>query len=252
MGITEQITDEVLMAYADGQLAAAEASAVERAMAEDEALATRLALMVDARTAVKRAFGNAPAVPEALAAQVRAMVDADAARRQAPAGSNVVDLAARRRAVPFWQLPLAAGLALAVGAGSVWLATQQGNMAGGLQVAGLNDAAITEALGSLPSGKTVELDNGARLVTIATFRDADDRLCREFEHDQTGGSTVVAVACRSDDTWDVRFAIAAATADSDGYAPASSLETLDAYMAATGASSPLSVEDEGAALQSLD
>lgn len=246
------ITDEMLMAYADGQLAAAEASEVERALAEDEGLAARVAMMADARTAVKRSYGTAP-VPEALEARVRAMVDADAARRQAQVGSNVVDLAARRRVVPFWQLPLAAGLALAVGAGSVWLASQQGGgTAGGLQVAELTDPAIITALGTLPSGEGVDLGNGMRLAAVSTFRDEADQLCREFQHGHPDGDTVVAVACREDAAWDVRFAIAAGTADGDSYTPASSLETLDAFLVVTGAGAPLSAEDEAAALQALD
>jgi anti-sigma factor RsiW len=244
------ITDEMLMAYADGQLAAAEASDVERALAEDEGLAARVAMMADARMAVKNSYRSAPPVPEALEARVRAMVEADAARRQAPVASNVVDLAARRRVVPFWQLPLAAGLALAVGAGSVWLATQQDR--GGLQVAGLTDTAIIQALGTLPSGEAVELGNGARMAAVSTFRDEADRLCREFEHESVGAGTVVAVACRDNASWDLRFAIAAGAAETDGYAPASSLETLDAYMLSTGAGAPLSAEDEAAALRALD
>ena len=247
------ITDEMLMAYADGQLAAAEASEVERALAEDESLAARVAMMADARMAVKRSFGTAAPVPEALEARVRAMVDADAARRQAPVAANVVDLASRRRVVPFWQLPLAAGLALAVGAGSVWLASQQGGgKAGGLQVAELTDPAIIAALGTLPSGDVVDLGNGMRLAAVSTFRDEADQLCREFEHGRPDGDTVVAVACRDDAAWDVRFAIAAGTPDSDSYAPASSLETLDAFLVVTGAGAPLSAEDEAAALQALD
>jgi anti-sigma factor RsiW len=247
------ITDEMLMAYADGQLAAAEAADVERALAEDESLAAKVAMLADARMAVKRSYGAAAPVPAALEAQVRAMVEADAARRQAPVASNVVDLAQRRRVVPFWQLPLAAGLALAVGAGSVWLASQQDSGgAGGLQVAGLTDPAIIQALGTLPSGEAVDLGNGARLAAVSTFRDEADRLCREFEHGRPDGDTVVAVACRDEAVWGVRFAIAAGAADSDSYAPASSLETLDAYLMATGAGAPLSAEDEAAALQALD
>ncbi len=247
------ITDEMLMAYADGQLAAAEASEVERALAEDEGLAAKVAMMADARMAVKNSYRTAPPVPEALEARVRGLVAADAARRQGPAGATVVDLAARRRVVPFWQLPLAAGLALAVGAGSVWLASQQDpGGAGGLQVAGLTDPAIIEALGTLPSGEAVDLGNGARLAAVSTFRDEADRLCREFEHGRPDGETVVAVACRDEAAWGVRFAVAAGAAESDSYAPASSLETLDAYMVATGAGAPLSAEDEAAALQALD
>jgi anti-sigma factor RsiW len=248
------ITDEMLMAYADGQLAAAEASEVERAIAVDEALATRVALMADTRRVVQQAYGAAPPVSADLEARVRSMIAADAAARQDKGRSNVVDLAARRRVVPFWQLPLAAGLALAVGAGSVWLASQPGaerQQMAGLQVGTLADSAVTEALATLPSGAVVDLGDGARMTAIATFRDEADRLCREVEHDRAG-ATVVAVACHEGGAWDLRFAIASAAADGDGYVPASSLETLDAYLVASGAGAPLSAEDEAAALRTLD
>lgn len=251
------ITDEMLMAYADGELDAEAAARVEAAMATDDSLGARMARMAEARAAVRRAYQVAPPVPAALEARVREMIAAKvAADRQAqaapPAASNVVDLASRRRVVPFWQLPAAAMLALAVGAGSAWLAAPEGGGAAGLQMAGLEDPGLRAALASLPSGETARLEGGGRFVAIASFRDSEDRLCREFEHDQADGRTLVAVACRDAADWDLRFAIAAAGVDPEGYAPASSLEALDAYLTATGAGAPLSAADEAAALQALD
>ncbi len=247
------ITDEMLMAYADGELSAAEASEVERALAQDEALAAKVALFADSRMAVRRAYAAPPAVPADLEVRVRAMAATDAALRQVrTTTSNVIDLAARRRVVPLWQLPAAAAVALAIGLGSAWFAGQGGNGgAGGLQVAGLSDPAIVDALGTVPSGERMALGGGADFAAIATFRDGEGTLCREFEHDRAGGATVVAVACRAAAAWDVRFAIAATAADTAGYAPASSLETLDAYLSATGAGAPLSATDEAAALEAL-
>ncbi len=246
------VTDEMLMAYADGELSGAEASAVERAISENEDLAARVALFADSRDAVRQAYEKPPIVPADLEARVRAMAATAAALQQtAPSASNVIDLAARRRVVPFWQLPAAAAVALAIGLGSAWL-TGQGSGSGGLQVAGLGDPAIVGALATVASGERVALGGGANFAAIATFRDGDNSLCREFEHDREGGSTVVAVACRTDNKWEVRFAIAAAAADAEGYAPVSSLETLDAYLSATGAGAPLSTTDEAAALELLD
>ncbi len=248
-----EITDEMLMAYTDGELSAAEAAAVERAMAQDEALATKAAIFADSRSAVKRAYAAPPAVSADLEARVRAMAAADAASRQAPTPqSNVIDLASRRRVVPFWQLPVAAAVALAVGAGSIWFMGANGGGSGGLQVAGLSDPAIVGALGTVASGQRVALGDGAAFAAIATFRDGDGALCREFEHARQGGKTVVAVACQTPTSWDVRFAIAAAASTTDGYAPASSLETLDAYLSATGAGAPLSAVDEAVLLKAPD
>ena len=75
------ISDELLMAYADGELTAAQAAEVERAMALDEALAERAALFADSRAAAKRAFAPAPAVSADLEGRIRAMAAADAERR---------------------------------------------------------------------------------------------------------------------------------------------------------------------------
>ena len=61
---------------------------------------------------------------------------------------------------------------------------------------------------------------------------------------------MVSVACRSEEQWQVRFTVAAAGAD-DGYAPASSLEALDAYLSAIGAGEPLSVDNEQTVLTTL-
>lgn len=249
------ITDEALMAYADGALGPEEAAAVARAVAADAGLATKLAMLAGSRAAVQRAYAQPPAVSADLAARVRAIAATDAALCQglAPQG-KVIDLAARRRVVPFWQLPLAASVALAVGLGSAWFMGPNGaadGASGGLQVAALADPSIAAALDSLASGDETAIAGGARLAAIASFHDADGTLCREFEHGRPGASSVVAVACRTEAAWDVRFAIAAAAPDATGYAPASSLEALDAFLTATGAGAPLSAAEETAALQAL-
>ena len=250
------IDDETLMAYADGLLSGEEARAVDRALAVDATLAARVAAMADARRAVKAAHAEPPPVPAELLARVRALAEADARRRAAATGApKVVDLASRRRQVPLWQLPLAASVALVAGGLAGWLAAPgpgpgQGP-AGGLAVAELGDPAISDALDRVASGERVALAGGAGLAAIATFRDGDGALCREFEYDRDPRTTLVAVACRGDAAWDLRLAVVAPGAGSDGYAPASSLETLDAFLAATGAQPPLSPEDERAALAAL-
>lgn len=247
------VTDEQLMAYVDGALAPDEAAEVERALAVDEDLAAKAAAFADSGALAKRALGAAPPVSDSLAATIRAMADADAVRRQAPVAptAQVIDLASRRKTVPFWQLPIAASIALAVGVFGGFLGTPQGGGSGGLSLAAIEDAALLEALGTVKSGERVKIGGGAEFAAIATFRDGNGQLCREFEHDHADGGTVVAVACRDDEVWDVRFAVAAATTDAEGYAPASSLDTLDAWLSATEAGAPLSDDEEAAALATL-
>lgn len=247
------MTDETLMAYADGQLSGEDAAAVDRAIAADPALATRVAQLADACQAVRQAFGAPAPVSAGLQANVLAMIAADTARRgagTAPA-SNVVDLASRRKVVPLWQVPMAAMLALAVGAGSVWLGTRNEAVPGGLQVASLTEPAVAGALNSLASGESSAVGDGITMSLVASFRDDADRLCREFEQTSASGDGFTAVACRTDATWDLRFAVVTPPTDAGSYAPASSLVALDAYLSATGAGAPLSAEDEAAALQKL-
>ncbi|WP_292626990.1 hypothetical protein [Mesorhizobium sp.] len=98
--------------------------------------------------------------------------------------------------------------------------------------------------------ETVLAGSTDRIRAVATFRDGTGSLCREFEIDSANRSTVISVACHSDIGWAVNFAVVAPTRDG-AYAPASSTEALDSYLAATRAHEPLSREDEAAALRSL-
>jgi anti-sigma factor RsiW len=247
------ITDQQLMAYIDGALAPDEAATVEQALAVDEDLAAKAAAFADSAALAKRALGTAPPVPDSLAAAIRAMAEADAARRQALAAptAQVFDLAARRKTVPFWQLPLAASIALTVGVFGGWLGKPQGEAASGLAIAAIDEAALVEALTTVKSGERADIGGGAEFAAITTFRDGNGQLCREFEHDQAEGGTVVAVACKDDATWAIRLAVAAVATDAVGYAPASSLDTLDAWLSATEAGAPLSDDEEAAALAAL-
>jgi anti-sigma factor RsiW len=244
------IDDETLMAYADGQLAADDAAMVERAMAEDEAIAERVAMFAESRFAVRSALGAAPPVPDALTARIRAMADADARQRESASPANVVSLATRRRTVPFWQLPIAASVALGVGFLGGWIGAPGNQADSGLSIASLDDPAVVSVLETEKAGARTQIGSGAEVAVIASFLGSDGSLCREFEHD-AAGRTIVAVACHRDDAWAIEFAVAAAASDASGYAPASSLDALDAWMGATEAGPPLSDAEEAAALDAL-
>jgi anti-sigma factor RsiW len=241
------IDDEKLMAYADGELAPDEAAEVEQAIARDDTLAARVSALAESRALARRALGVAPPVPDALAARIRAMAEAAAA----PAAAQVIDLASRRRTVPFWQLPVAASVALAVGVFGGLVSQPDGGASGGLAIAAIDEPALVEALATVPAGERTEIVGGADFAAVATFRDGEGQLCREFEHGGTDTDRVVAVACRDDASWKVRFAVAATAVDADGYVPASSLETLDAWLSAVEAGAPLSDDEEAAALATL-
>lgn len=243
-------TDEELMAYADGELAETRAAALDRALASDEGLAERLAVFLETRLIAAQALRpmlDEP-VPRHLEQRVR-----DLAATPVTTGSDetVVAFTPRTSRVSVWQLPLAASIALAVGLGA-------GLMLGGTKGPGAGVGLLTfqgpeldAGLATLASGESRTLSDGTRLEAITTFRDADNNLCREFEADQSNGTTYVSIACHDGQDWQVRIAIAAVGADETGYAPASSMDAIEAYLAATNAGSPLLSSYEAEALAEL-
>jgi anti-sigma factor RsiW len=252
--IARAFDDRTLMAFADGELDDETAAAIEQAMATDDDLAGRVALFLDTRIQAKdalRPLVDEP-VPEALSRSVRRMADEARSRSETAAPAATIATAARTRppvARRPWLMPLAASLAAIVfGLGGYLIGAGDGSAPQGFAVAGLGSPALSEALGQVPSGQEAVLANsGGRLRAVASFRDAGGVLCREFEVDTAADSSVVSVACREDDAWSVRFAVVAPVRDG-GYAPASSMEALDAYLASAGAHEPLSPADEAAAL----
>jgi hypothetical protein len=234
-----EIEDEMLMAYADGELDAETAARVEAALEQDDTLAERLGVFLSTRSALKAAFDPAPPVSAQLEAAVRAMA--------APA-PQVVALSARRAARPAWvPAAMAACLALAVGLGAGWGLRGPAATGAAPQLALADGAA--ELLARLPSGESADLPGGHRLTMVASFADAAGTFCREIAQDGAGGS-VLAVACKADTGWELRFALAAGTGG-DAYRPASAPEALDAWLDATGAGSPLPPDAEAAALARL-
>ncbi len=243
-------TDEDLMAYADGELAEDRAAALDLALAVDTALAERLALFVDTRALsadALRSMLNDP-VPAHLVQRVRDLAEATEAKTHA---DNVVAMPARPPAHTIWQLPIAASIALAIGLGAGMMLGRTDGADAPMWFAGSLDPAVTTALATLPSGESVTLPDGARIEAVATFRSDSNALCREFEFDDGDRTTFVSVACHDGRGWQMQLAIAAAAADDTGYAPASSLDALDAYLTATNAGAPLSADKEAAALSGL-
>ena len=238
----DRIDDTVLMAHADGMLDPATALRVEAALRDDPALARRMAAFAATRDRLSEAARalKAEAVPADLLARAQGAIDA--ARGASPAGEVPSFPARARRSFGTPSLALAAGLALAVGLGAGFLAAlSRPGEEPGLNLASLSTPGLAAALDRLPSGAREALPD-ADLTIIASFTDAAGAFCREFELADGGGATLVAVACRDGGTWSPRFAVAAPA--TDGYAPASSLDALEAYLSAIGASAALSPGDE--------
>ncbi len=235
-------TDETLMAFADGELGPAEAASVAAAAGADPALASRIDTFRASRARIAALRIDTPP-PDALVARIRAL---DAAASAAPPPAAQVLPFAPRPSAPLWQLPLAASIALLAGlAIGAFLPRTDGTPATGPGLFAL--PSLAAALPLLHSGDSTTLPGGTRLTAIASFETDTGDLCREVELLAPNGATTVAVACRAPAGWETRLAIAA-EGGSAGYAPAASLDTLDAWLDANGAGAPLTAEEEAARL----
>ncbi|AFL53667.1 anti-sigma factor RsiW [Sinorhizobium fredii] len=250
-------SDEILMRFADGELDAETSAEIEREMETDDALVSRVALFIETRHAAKTAMK--PLLAEPLPAELTAAVErmvAEKTSAQNESGASVLPFPRRPandRRTSRWLAPVAASLAAVIaGFGGYWLGLGEQTVAEGvLPPTVLSSPALEEALETVVSGEERQLPGpNQRFRAIATFRDNDQALCREFEVDSPDRSTVVSVACRADAEWRVTFAVVA-QGDSGGYAPASSTETLDAYLAAIDAGVPLEPEEEAKVLDGL-
>ncbi|MBU3029050.1 anti-sigma factor family protein [Paracoccus marinaquae] len=222
-----QIDDETLMALADGELDPARADELRRLVARDPALQARLHRFEETRRLLA-GLRLAPEGEDPLAAMIRGAVTPEAPALPPPANLNR----------PPW-VALAASLAVAVLGLGWW--QWSGRAPDGFAPAEL------AALDGLPSGEVRRLESGEELAMIASFRDGDGALCREYE--TSGGDLVrVVLACRDDGAWQQRFA-AVTKADGGEYRPASGEGSIDEALAAIGAQGPLSLEEEEAVLR---
>lgn len=228
--MTGKVTDEMLMAYVDGELDSAAAEDVRRATERDADLARRARDFRAARQWARDAFAEIKAepVPERLVETILG-------------SAKVVPL--WRRAAARTALPLAASLAILVGAAGYWLGQQ--SPSGGADL--LADAAVARTLGQTPSGEARPVRTAAgdlRLETLATYR-IEGGHCRSF-HLTGPGRSLRGVGCARGQGW--RVEIAAAAPARDAYAPASAdaLAAIDAFLDAAGAGAPMSAEEERA------
>jgi len=217
------VTDEMIMAYADGELDAAGRAEVEAAMANDADIARK----VEAHRKLRGAFAGAFA--SVLDEAVPARLFASASRRAAPSSpAVVVDLAkfrakaepAAQRRLPGWAAwgAIAATVLVAVVVGRVWMAASVPPLAlgpnGQMAAEGPLASALNDQLASSgPAGKPV--------VIGASFKSNAGQYCRTFQ--LTHGQGLAGVACKAPQGWAIAMAMASPPpAQATGYRTAAS------------------------------
>jgi hypothetical protein len=198
-----KLTDEELMAYADGEMSAIDAKRIEAAMADDAALAARVGRFRAVRRALHLAYDSV--VSEPVPERLRALLGDVAASEPAPEPAPVVDLAAHREkrqarfGPPAWAA-MAASLIVGVLVGRAVLPSgdllvDDGRYAG---------ADLTRVLDTRLASDAAN-QNGATRIGL-TFRANDGEICRTFSHNARADSTS-GLACREGERWAVQIAV---------------------------------------------
>jgi anti-sigma factor RsiW len=252
--MTMAVTEEMIMAYADGELDATGAAQVEAAMAAD----AEIVRQVEAHRSLRASFAGAFAgvlnepVPERLVA---------AASKPTPTADNVVSLAnfrsrsepAARQGPSRWAQfgAIAATLMVGLFVGRLWMVQPSAPLAvgqdGAIAARGQLATALNDQLAS--GGQAGNGAAGDQAVKIGvSFRSTDNSYCRTFQLNQ--GRGVAGVACREPKGWAVRMAMASAPQSaSAGYrtagteTPTPVLEAIQSMIAGD----PLNAKGEAAA-----
>jgi hypothetical protein len=220
------VSDDALMAYADGEVDVATRAVIEAAMRDDPEIRRRIEEHRALREALQGAFSEVldEPVPQRLIDAARGQ---DAARRQnAARAGNVVDLAvARPVAVDIagrrrtWQpAAMAASVLVGVALGylgwhgsDTWVTT---NSSGEL-VAGAGLA------GALSNQLSEDRSAGLAAITGLSFRAKTGDFCRTFS--LTGAHASSGLACREGDGWKIKvLAQSPAAPNSSNFRPAAS------------------------------
>ena len=244
-----RISDDILMAYADGELSPEEAEALETLLSRDATLRMRLAPFVVTRRELANTYDPTldEPVPEHLVAAILRAPAAPDHREAAPSGAESWLKRARDVAVATLfphgpSLATAASVALMVSVGALggWLVGQTApapepglivTAGPGLAAAG----ALADALESAPSETLPAAEaRGAAIVPVMSFRTASHGVCREYRiRATTGEPDYAGLACRTDEgLW--RVAVHVETPKS----ATARAETGEDYQTATGPGVP--------------
>ena len=233
-----KFSDEMLMAYADGELDLVARAEVEAAMASDPAVARAVERHRTIAAKLRKAYE--PVLDEPVPAALAAL----AGDEEAVQALEQAEARERRFGFGRWQLPAWTAIAasilvgLFVGMffmnrpGSPYEETSAGIVARGELARGLE-----EQLASAPAGSNVAIG--------LSFRGRDGAYCRTFTFRH--GTTVAGLACRGREDWKIRVLADAAPEAGEvraaGSMPVAVLRAVDA----TIRGEPLDAEAERAA-----
>jgi len=236
------VTDEELVALADGELAPDTAERLHARIVADPDLAERFAILAETRFLLEGERAEASALPDQLPAAIAEAGSPPAAPHLSVimGGKPAVSDAPSRR-WPRLALPLAASFLFVAGGLAGYLAGGGGRSDAGIALAGFTRDGIDAALSQTAGGGEATLPGG-KLRVVASYKLGDGRLCREYTLARASEPGWDAVACRDGGNWRTEF-LAAKAPPALGYAPASGDAGAEAFLNGRGAET-LSPEEE--------
>ncbi len=229
----EEVSDEMLMALADGELEDADAMALRDRIAWDGSLAARYAVFVDTREALHAAFVQGPVPGRLVAAVHAASADKD------DTAKRVVEIRPRRLVDAVWPLALAASLVIGVGIG--WGLRDAPSAAPGLQL-------VAEALSGVPTGEASHIEGVGMARVLGTF-ETERGLCRLIAAEAGQASQTQFVACHTLDGWQVAMSISEGSSEAYHAASGVGTEMIDLFLDSLGAGAALEPDAEAEALR---
>jgi anti-sigma factor RsiW len=263
------ISDEMLMAYADGELDNSERANVETCVHQVPDVAARLAVFAATGRGLANIFERPmlEPVPQRLLDAIYAPASMAAVTSGAIGGlaigsayENVIPFAVRRqqpsgapRPAFQYQLSLAAACVtvLAAGAGSYWFFNQPvgqpigqtgeafalAQSSSGERIASAELASVLDTVLGDKTAVAVIAGTGATIKPLFTFATADKNFCRQYEITRVEAQAIAGVACRgSAGQWHIETHVAF------NKAPAKSGETASAEIAPAGNDGVAAVE----------
>lgn len=240
------VSDDMLMALADGELTGPDASKLLARIKASPDLTARFATFTATAKALRDAM-DPGSVPDHLIATVLTAPMGEADTNIADTnntGATVTPLRARAKVAParaVWSMALAASFAVAVGIG--------GFLAGrGMAPAPAGPESAAMALTGTATGGSAMLADGSATRVLGSF-DTDIGLCRLIALDRADGHADRAVVCRSENNgW--QAALSVSEGSSNMFLPASDMAVglIDDFLNGIGAGAPMSPEDEARTL----
>lgn len=225
-----QLTDEQLMAYADGELDPPARAGVEAALAQDPEARRRLQIFMATGAPLSDLFSKP--MREPVPAHLLARIAFKEPSRARPLRSALLDRNVLRIlfAGPRWASAVAWSVpVLLLAAGVVWhslgtedhlqqlVTLEQGQI--------FAQGPLNAALETAPSGSDVSLGSGATAFTmqaVLTFKNRRQDFCRQYDV-KTPDSAYAGIACRGNDgRWrlDLHIAVAPHSTDRNRIVPA--------------------------------